>query len=394
VDDVASCERLGPEFESGYAWQPLLRDFDEYSVDFSVSVDGVSSPLGIRRRIRSSGGFAVLCEPTAPSHVTEVAANAARRLAVLGARGVLNFQIMRVGEECWISDLNARVGTSLPLSLVAGSNPVAFLFEEQDRSPPATTSYRRTVRTLVEHAVPMLDLASVRGVVFDLDDTLFDQKDWIFRKLGMTWDVERAILPDRTTFLRMALQIVEEGNRSRLFDAIATELSLSDADRVRLIETYRTARPAGCRLYDDVGPTLMQLRKLGYALGLVTDNPPASQRQKLDVAGLSGCFDAVLLTGEMNKAKPHPDVFSQIGQLLSIEPERLIMVGDNLFRDIHGSLDAGFRHAFHIQRPGGFFNFSHALCADVTSMIRVHSISRLDELLWHLAGMALGHGKP
>jgi len=34
-----------------------------------------------------------------------------------------------------------------------------------------------------------------------------------------------------------------------------------------------------------------------------------------------------------------------------------VMVGDNLHRDIHGALCAGYRHAFQLTRPGAFFNF-------------------------------------
>ena len=54
-----------------FVWQPCLGEFDEYSVDFAVNVRGEISPLGFRRRIRSTGGFAILCEPGAPQNVRE-----------------------------------------------------------------------------------------------------------------------------------------------------------------------------------------------------------------------------------------------------------------------------------------------------------------------------------
>jgi FMN phosphatase YigB (HAD superfamily) len=223
-------------------------------------------------------------------------------------------------------------------------------------------------------------------VVFDLDDTLFDQKDWILRKLVMTWEIERDLLPERARFLGAALRIVEEGNRARLFDGLCEELELGETDRIRLIDTYRSVQPDGCRLYPDVAPCLTQLRRLGYGLGLITDNPPASQRAKLERAGLDGYFDAILLTGERDIPKPDPRAFEEMARRLGLGGRHLVMVGDNLFRDVRGSLDAGFRHAFHIRRPGGFFNFSHELAARVMPMNGCTAVDDLRELYWHLPG--------
>jgi hypothetical protein len=39
----------------------------------------------------------------------------------------MNLQILRTGDRCWVSDLNSRAGTSMPLSLAVGFNPIAFL---------------------------------------------------------------------------------------------------------------------------------------------------------------------------------------------------------------------------------------------------------------------------
>ena len=66
----------------------------------------------------------------------------------------------------------------------------------------------------------------MRGVVFELDDTLLDQKAWMISKLELTWREEKARLPARTVFLSTALQIIEEGNHAYLFDALCLQLDL------------------------------------------------------------------------------------------------------------------------------------------------------------------------
>ena len=379
-----------------FIWQPCLHEFDEYSVDFSISVDGNLSPLAFRRRIRSKNGFAILCEPGAPAHVRETAQHVLERTVPLGARGPMNLQILRTGDRCWVSDLNSRAGTSMPLSLAIGFNPIAFLLGGGAAAPaeadvingfPAPGSHARTLRYLEERNIPDLKLDEVRGVVFELDDTLLDQKAWMIRKLELTWHEEKIVLPARTAFLSTALQIIEEGNHACLFDALCLQLGLGDAIRVRMIETYNQTQPKDCPLYGDVQATLRQLRRLGYRIGILTDNPPASQRQKLDVCGLLPLTDAGVLTAELGTKKPDPKVFEECARLLDLAPEQLVMVGNNVFRDVQGSCNAGYRHAFHIQREGALLSSNLGLARRVGNLPSAcTSITSLNELFWYLTG--------
>jgi FMN phosphatase YigB (HAD superfamily) len=380
-----------------FVWQPCLREFDEYSVDFSISVEGKISPLAFRRRIRSKDGFAILCEPGAPPHVRETAQRVLDRMVPLGARGPLNLQILRIGDSCWVSDLNPRAGTSMPLSLAIGLNPVAFLLtgeagEARDLSAPGSRA--RTLRYLEERSVPDLRLDEVRGVVFALDDTLLDQKAWMLSKLELTWQKEKVILPARTVFLSTALQIIEEGNSACLFDALCMQLDLDSATCSRLIEAYHQARPEDRPLYSDVLVTLQQLRRLGYRIGVLTDNPPASQRPKLDVCGLLPLIDALVLTAELGTQKPDPKVFQECNHLLGLPPQHLVMVGNNVFRDMQGAFNAGYRHAFQIQRAGALLSFNSDFAQRVGNVMPAcTSISSLNELFWYLRGWQAGRSE-
>lgn len=282
-------------------WQPALQGFREYSVDFAIDPQGAVSPLGVRRRVRTLAGFAVLAAPAEDPRLRALAADLIGRLPALGGRGPFNLQILQGDEALWISDLNPRAGTSLPLSLAAGCNPIAFLLgtNAQGDEAAAPRRWQRCFRTLTERCVGQLDLSAVRGVVFDLDDTLLSQKHWMLDKLWLTWHEERAHLPPRREFLALALRIIEEGNRARLLDALCAELGLGSAMRDRLIALYRALVPERCVLYDDVLPCLEGLRRLGYKIGLLSDNPPASQRQKLEQSGLLPWFDGVVLSSEL-----------------------------------------------------------------------------------------------
>jgi FMN phosphatase YigB (HAD superfamily)/carbamoylphosphate synthase large subunit len=386
-----------------WAWQPMLRDFDEISVDFAVDEQGVASELFLRRRLVVQGGFAVLCEPEsdAPSFVAAraLAAATVQRLAGLGARGVLNLQVLVQGQHCWVSDFNARVGTSMPLTLAAGGNPVAFLLAPDDPGAPtglhgdqgvthakASESHSRSFRVLQERVVKQPPVGAVQGLVFDLDDTLFDQKDWIVRKLQILWQQAQATLPPQDRFLATAIQILEEGERAHLLDKLCQQLDLPAQALPMLISLYRSIVPPSCHVYADVWGTLSQLRRAGYRLGLLTDNPAASQRQKLQVCGLDALFDAVVLTGDLGQPKPSRVAFDAVAQALALPPSRLVMVGDNPFRDSGGALASGWAHAFHIHRDGAFFNFQLGLCGAALPLERITVLQDLNELTWYLRG--------
>jgi HAD superfamily hydrolase (TIGR01549 family) len=288
----------------------------------------------------------------------------------------------------------------MPLSLAIGFNPVAFLLGGEAAKPVKTESFfapgsrARTLRYLEERSVGDLRLDEVRGIVFELDDTLLDQKAWMISKLELTWHEEKASLPARKVFLSTALQIIEEGNRGSLFDALCMQLGLDGTIRLRLIETYRQARLEDCPLYSDVLVTLQQLRRLGYRIGILTDNTPASQRQKLDVCGLLPLTDALVLTADLGMQKPDPKVFKECARLLGLPLEQLVMIGNNPLRDMQGACNAGYRHAFQIQRAGALLSFNPDLMRRVGNVMPpCTSITSLTELFWYLRGWQTGRLK-
>ncbi|WP_374661023.1 HAD-IA family hydrolase [Inhella sp.] len=375
--------------ERGLVWQPLLQAFDEYSIDFAIDDQGQASPMQPRRRLRQLGGFCMLAEPRAMWPALERAMKGlVDALAPLGARGLFNVQVLVSGEQLWMSDFNARVGTSMPLTLAAGLSPVAFLLGGPAQAPQLPV---RTVRTMRERALPRLHLDEVRGLVFDLDDCLLDQKRWMLDKLAQTWASQQGPLglPDWPAWRDELLLILEEGERARWFDRWCERHGAPETTRQALIQAYRAAQPARAPLYHDVAACLAQLRRQGYRLALLSDNPAASQRAKLAACELPQWLDAVVLSDDLGQRKPAASCFEAAAAALGLEPQQLVMVGDHPWRDARGALDAGYRHAFLVRREGGFFNFGHDSLANWLPDGRWTALHEgLWELHWVLKGRA------
>ena len=124
-----------------------------------------------------------------------------------------------------------------------------------------------------------------------------------------------------------------------------------DGDGVRaLAETMVLAweRAEHFELYDDVLPTLAELRSHGLWLGLVSntarDLPDFVSHHRLDI-------DAAIGAREHGKTKPDPSIFSAVLAELGVEPASAAMVGDSLEDDIGGALALGMS-AFLVDRSG------------------------------------------
>jgi FMN phosphatase YigB (HAD superfamily) len=246
----------------------------------------------------------------------------------------------------------------------------------------------RSVRHLEDLRVepePAGSRETIRGVVFDLDDTLVPHKDWIVAKLELLHEARASELPAREVFLREALRLLEEGQTWQLFDALAVLFGLDEVTKEALIDAYRTVHPPACAAYPDVLPSLVTLRTRGFKLAVLTDSPPASQRAKVERSPIPDLVDAVVYAREAGADKPDSRGFADVAARLGIAPAALAMVGDNPHRDLAGAAAAGFGRLFLVRRPGALFSFDadlfRALPGSPRELTELASLAPLSRLL-------------
>lgn len=332
-----------------HCWVPYLDSFEEFSVDLAINFRAEVSPLTLRKRVRVSGGFAVISDSVGHRPVEAIANEVAQWMTRQGGRGLFNLQILRVDDDTfYVSDINPRHGTSSCHARAEGNDLVGFLAGTQ---APASRTPVRTVRSLQQRSMPLPGSGRWKGVVFDLDDTLIDHKRWMMDKMrAAAPSLSHWVAPE--VLLRETYAIVEEGHHDRLIDLLADRLSLG-SHHDRLLEAYRSGKPEKAWLFPEVVDVLTSLRAAGFRLGLLTDNPPASQRAKLaTLPELDGLFDAVVFTREQGAEKPDAAGFLAVAKGIQLAPDALLMVGDNVARDAVGAVGAGFDSCLLLCRPG------------------------------------------
>jgi putative hydrolase of the HAD superfamily len=65
---------------------------------------------------------------------------------------------------------------------------------------------------------------------------------------------------------------------------------------------------------------------------------------------LKGLFDTVVISGDINKRKPNPEIFQKALANLRVEASKAIFVGDTPSVDVKGARNAGIKSVL-IKRP-------------------------------------------
>jgi len=102
----------------------------------------------------------------------------------------------------------------------------------------------------------------------------------------------------------------------------------------------------------DVKPTVVELHKRGYVLGIIANTVTETEIPDWIVEdGLTGYFKDVVLSSKVGLRKPGPEIYWEAAKRIGAEPERCVYVGDNPFRDVEGARKAGLGMVIILHEP-------------------------------------------
>ena len=197
------------------------------------------------------------------------------------------------------------------------------------------------------------DATRIQAVIFDLDDTLYPERDYVRSGYAAVGRHLRKELSSGEAFEDWLWGRFCTGRADRAFDALGRhfQLHLSQGRIAELVKIYREHRPC-------IKPFPGMVELLGRLhatrrLGLLSDGFLPAQRLKLQALKLERFFDAVVFTEEMGRRfwKPSPAGFERIGELLGIPHERCAYVADNAGKDFQAPNALGWR-TIQVRRPG------------------------------------------
>ena len=194
-------------------------------------------------------------------------------------------------------------------------------------------------------------MKTYRGFLFDADNTIFDYDRAESEALT---EILSGFLPGVP--LAKALSAYHEINagywrrfeqgaisledlKAARFSSLLEELGVR-GDPAAMSMCYLRSLSGRAYFLPHARDVLLQLSRTAD-LGLVTNGIGLVQRGRIEKAGISRLFRAVLISEELGVAKPDPRFFKAAIDALSLAPEDLLCVGDNPAADIGGARAAG-----------------------------------------------------
>lgn len=203
----------------------------------------------------------------------------------------------------------------------------------------------------------------MRGIVFDIDDTLYCRQDMLVL-------AAENVLGVKVKDWREFISIFYEKSDINMAALESGEISTRDINGWRYNETFRILglpfKPEdGCLsadaylelqshmfLSDDMKKALDRFASdPDTKLAILTAGESKHQWHKVDMLGLDKWFDRanVLVTGDTDFSKPDVRLCRMLEEKLGLKPDDLWMIGDNYDKDITGALDSGW-HSIWINR--------------------------------------------
>ena len=192
----------------------------------------------------------------------------------------------------------------------------------------------------------------IKGVIFDLDNTLLDfmKMKEVAVKSAIKGMIEAGLEIDEKESYKEIISIYEKfgWENQKVFDVFLDKL-IGYVDNKFLaagIVAYRRAREANLLAYPNVNRTLVSLTKLGIKLAVVSDAPSREAWMRIYYLNLHHMFDAVVTFDDSNERKPSPKPFNLVLKKLGLSKDEVVMIGDWPERDVVGANSLGIKTIF------------------------------------------------
>ena len=179
-----------------------------------------------------------------------------------------------------------------------------------------------------------------KAVLFDLDDTLISEEQYIssgYHKIAEYLLMRYELQTDKEGLFQELCALYQADAKNvfnRMLDAHG--IVYAKEDILKLVEIYRSHIP-DITFFEDVQPTIIQLKEKNIKLGIISDGYAVTQRNKVKVLQADVLFDKIILTDELGRDywKPDERAFLMMAEAFHTEFSEMIYVGDNPEKDFY-----------------------------------------------------------
>lgn len=171
-------------------------------------------------------------------------------------------------------------------------------------------------------------------LVFDLDDTLYDETSYVlsgFSAVAKYVQLKYSLPKDKA--YEIMTNELEKTGRGRIFNCLLAKIGKDNAKNVKLlIGVYRKHIPE-IKLYEDAEYVLKSFNN--FPKYVVTDGNKLVQKMKVEALGVEKYMNKIYITHNygLDKAKPSTYCFKKIASQENVKNNDIVYIGDNPFKD-------------------------------------------------------------
>lgn len=329
-----------------YIVQPFVSG-KEYTIDIFCDWNGNPVSIVPRERLQVRAGEVLKTQICMDSTMIEESKALCKAFKPCGPMTV---QLIRDDKGIdWYIEINPRFGGGAPLSMKAGARSAEAILKLMDGEviEYCTEISDGAIYSRFDQSVCITEgKGQIKGVIFDLDDTLYSEKEYIKSGYKAVSDYLGGEYEDK-------LWAFFEAKKPAI-DELMRDLGRED-EKAEVLKVYRSHKP-DIHPYSGVAEMIAELKEKGIKVGIITDGRPEGQRNKLKSLGLD--IDDVIITDELGGVqfrKPCDIAFRIMATRWRLNPADIVYVGDNPAKDFQAPQQLGMR-CILFKNPDGLYS--------------------------------------
>ena len=190
-------------------------------------------------------------------------------------------------------------------------------------------------------------IKDVEVVIFDLDDTLYNEVDYVksgYKKIS-------DLFPSIKNMYEQLWNVFLNGGK-------AIDVVLNDNNLIKYkdkcIDIYRNQIP-NIKIDKKVLNLLNEIKP--KKLGMITDGRPEGQKAKIKALNIEELFDYIIITDELGGIeyrKPNEKAFVLMKEFFNCDYNKMVYIGDNIKKDFIAPNKLGMK-SIHFKNVNGLY---------------------------------------
>lgn len=325
-----------------YIIQPFVSG-QEYTIDVFCDWNGKPVSIVPRERLQIRAGEVLKTKICMDSQMIQETRLLCQEFKPCGPMTV---QLIKDAEGVnWYIEINPRFGGGAPLSMKAGARSAEAILKLMDEEVVGKFKVADgAIYSRFDQSVCISEgKGCIKGVIFDLDDTLYSEKEYVRSGYKAVSDYLGGEYEERLW------NFFEAGKLA--IDELMKEIGRED-EKETVLEVYRSHKP-NIHLYPGVAEIINVLKSRDIKVGIITDGRPEGQRNKIEALGLD--VDDVIITDElggMQFRKPCDISYKIIITRWRLNPADVVYVGDNSVKDFQAPQQLGMQTICFVNKDG------------------------------------------